>query len=54
FLHPTIESGVVDIDTSFLKHFSQFAVTHPILAVPTDGPEDNLARKVTPFEISHA
>jgi hypothetical protein len=53
FQHPAINGGVVYRDTTFFKLFSQFAIADPIFTVPTDCLEDNLGRKMTPFEISH-
>src|SRR6266536_2452393 len=49
-LHPAIDGGVIDVQSSLEHHLLQIPVAQWIPEVPTDAQQNNLGLKVTPFE----
>jgi len=51
FVHPTIHSRVVQVDTAFFHHLFQLAIANAVFAIPPHSPENDLSYKVPTFEI---
>jgi hypothetical protein len=51
--HPTIERGVVNLDTVLFHHFLELTVTDRIRDIPADGPQDDVPFEVTALELDH-
>jgi hypothetical protein len=52
-LTPTIDRGVINAHAVFAHHLFEITVAYPVAAVPTHGPKNDLAFKMTPLELSH-
>ena len=51
--HPTIETGMIHLDTALLNHFFQLPVADGIPYLPTHTPKDNVPLKLAALEIHH-
>src|SRR6185437_13342391 len=49
-LHPPIDRGMVDVETSFPHHFFEVAVAERVAQIPAQAQENNLGFEVPPFE----
>jgi hypothetical protein len=50
-LNPTVDRGMIDAHAVLAHHLLEITIADPIPAVPTHRPKDDLAFKMTPFEI---
>ena len=53
-MDPSVQRGMVNTDAPLLHQFLQVPVADPVFAIPADAMEDDLARKMPPFERVHS
>ena len=49
-LYPAIDGRVVNVEASLLHHLRELPVADAVLQVPADAKQDEVRRKVSPFE----
>ncbi len=54
-LYPTIDGRVVNVEASLLHHLRELPIANAVLQIPADAKQDEVGRKVSPFEtVRHA
>jgi hypothetical protein len=49
-LDPTVDGGVIDVQTPLQHHFLQIAVTERVPQIPADAQQNDVGFEMTPFE----
>src|SRR5699024_7800610 len=53
FLHPTVNCGVTNVNSSVIQNFLHFTITQVVPKIVADGYDNHVFLKLFSFELSH-